>query len=66
MTMTEYGTIKIPREEYEKHNKKREENNQTWAQYINGQAPETPGDEIDYAEIEKRCESAVKSTIPEF
>jgi hypothetical protein len=38
--MTDYGTIKIPREEYERHNERRQELDQTWAEYIDGEAPE--------------------------
>lgn len=38
--MTEYGTIKLPREEYERHNERRQDLGLTWAEYINGEAPE--------------------------
>jgi hypothetical protein len=36
----EYGTIKIPREDYERHNERREAANLTWAEYIDGGAPD--------------------------
>jgi mannitol-1-phosphate/altronate dehydrogenase len=39
--MTDYGTIKIPREEYERHNDRREDMDLTWAAYIDGEAPDT-------------------------
>ena len=41
--MTDYGTIKIPQDEYEQHNERRKANGQTWAEYIDGQAPERIG-----------------------
>jgi len=63
--MTEYGTIKLPREEYERHNDRRQDLGLTWAAYIDGQAPETPGEQIDYAEIERRCKRAIESAVPE-
>lgn len=36
----DYGTIKIPRDEYEKHNERREDMGLSWAEYIDGEAPE--------------------------
>jgi len=38
--MTDYGTIKIPRDEYEQHNERRQELGLSWSEYINGEAPE--------------------------
>ena len=38
--MADKGTIRIPRDEFEKHNARRKENNQTWVEYLNGEAPE--------------------------
>ncbi len=38
----EYGTIKIPQDDYERHNDRRRDLGLTWAEYIDGQAPETP------------------------
>jgi len=79
--MTEYGTIKIPRDEYEKHNEKRKAAGVTWAEYLNEEAARPGPDadiaeevrelrrainndtEVDYAEIERRCERAVESTL---
>ena len=62
--MTDYGTIKVPREEYERHNDQRKDLGLTWAEYIDGQAPDAQsGDSVDYAEIERRCEKAVKSAL---
>jgi len=37
MSEQKYGTIRIPRDEYEKHNQKRKEMGLTWAEYMNGE-----------------------------
>lgn len=34
------GTIKIPREDFERHNTKRKTLGESWAEYIDGQAPD--------------------------
>lgn len=34
------GTIKLPEEEYEKHNRRRKEMGLTWSEYIDGQSPD--------------------------
>lgn len=34
------GTIKLPEDEYERHNEQRKEMGLSWAEYIDGQAPE--------------------------
>lgn len=62
--MTDYGTIKIPADAYQRHNERRQELKLTWEQYIDGQAPNQPEPpEIDYAEIEARCRNAVEEVI---
>lgn len=38
--MADKGTIRIPRDEFEKHNDRRKANGQTWVEYLNGTAPE--------------------------
>lgn len=50
--MTEYGTIKIPIDEYEEHNARRKSLGQTWAEYIDGEAadPMTVGDAMGIAD----------------
>jgi len=35
----ERGTIKLPQEQYEKHNERRKSLGQTWSEYIDGQSP---------------------------
>jgi len=37
--MTDYGTIKIPRDAYERHNARRQDLGLSWAAYIDGEAP---------------------------
>lgn len=41
--MTARKTIKLPEEAYERHNERRREMGLTWAEYIDGQAPELEG-----------------------
>lgn len=50
--MTDYGTIKIPREEFERHNKRRQRMALSWTEYIDGQAPEFR-DELAEAVVER-------------
>lgn len=49
--MTDYGTIKIPEDEYREHNKRRQNMGLTWAEYIDGQAPDLPELSVDAAQI---------------
>lgn len=34
------GTIKLPEEQYEKHNERRKEMGLSWSEYIDGQSPQ--------------------------
>ncbi len=36
----ERGTIKLPEDDYERHNERRKSMGLTWAEYIDGQAPD--------------------------
>jgi len=38
-----YGTIKIPKDAYDRHNERRQDLGLTWAEYIDGEAPERDG-----------------------
>jgi len=58
--MTEYGTIKIPREKYEHHNERRQELGLTWSEYIEQESVET--NSVDTEEIRKTVEDAVSKT----
>lgn len=49
--MTEYGTIKVPREVYEEHNEQRKALGLTWAEYMNGNMESAYG-----APVEDLCE----------
>lgn len=64
--MGDYGTIKIDRREYEKHNERRKEMGLSWLEYIEGQAPEIPnhGESVDYNDIEQACRSAIREELP--
>jgi len=59
-----YGTIKIPKDEKEKHNERRQDLGLTWAEYIDGNAPDAADPDVDYAEIERRCGRSVESALP--
>lgn len=59
--MTDYGTIKIPREEYERHNERREEMGVTWAAYIDGEAPPVP--EVDEHAIAQRVADEIETRL---
>jgi len=55
--MTDYGTIKLPRDEYERHNERRKENGQTWAEYVDGEAPDGATDAALVEAIEDRLDA---------
>lgn len=42
----DWGTIKVPREDFEEHNDRRKDMGLTWAEYLDGQAPD-PGIDTD-------------------
>jgi len=57
--MTDYGTIKLPRDEYEQHNERRKDMGLTWSEHVNGEAPDTR-EGLDLADQLDRIESAAK------
>jgi len=57
------ANIKVSRDFYAEHNDRRQDMGVTWEEYIAGQAPDLPTPEVDYAEIERRCERAVESVV---
>jgi hypothetical protein len=53
--MTDYGTIKIPRDDYARHNDRRQDLGLSWAEYIDGEAPDVRNSaEVNPDEIAKR------------
>jgi len=38
--MVDRSNIKLPEDEFERHNERRKELGQTWSQYLDGQAPD--------------------------
>jgi len=56
------GTIKIPRDDFERHNDRRKDLRLSWAEYINGVAPDTAGTDADVSEQLDRIESAATTT----
>ena len=61
--MTDYGTIKIPTEEYERHNEQRKDMGLSWAEYIDGQAPEPPDVTVDVAQIATRTADEIDARL---
>lgn len=59
--MTDYATLKIPREDFDRHNSQRKSQGLTWAQYLDGQAPE-PAD-IDLAAIREAAREGVRAEL---
>lgn len=49
--------IKLPEEEYERHNEQRKEMGLSWAEYIDGQAPELEGmiRTVVREELDRQC-----------
>jgi len=56
------GTIKIPRDDFERHNDRRKDLRLTWAEYINGVAPDATSTDADVTEQLDRIESAATTT----
>lgn len=59
--MTDYSTIKIPTEDFTEHNERREELSVTWAEYIDGQAPEPPVVELDLEGVRRVVREELES-----
>jgi hypothetical protein len=53
------GTIKLPEEKYEEHNERRKDLGLSWAEYIDGQAPDLT------AEIKPAVKAAVQEALDE-
>lgn len=62
--MTEYGTIKIPRDEYEKHNERRQDMGLTWAEYLNSEPPSGLSEDMaeEIRELRKGIETVESRT----
>lgn len=61
--MTNYGTIKLPRDEYERHNERRQEMGLSWADYVDGESPQH--DIPNSAEIAEAVVDALDMGDPE-
>jgi len=60
--MTEYGTIKIRREEYERHNEQRKAAGLTWVEYLNEESAEIDAPEVDMTETREAAKAAESNT----
>lgn len=63
--MTDYGTIKVPRQKYEEHNERRKDMGLSWAEYLDGQAPESNAEGLGIDDIKNAVRSAVRDEMPE-
>lgn len=61
--MTDYGTIKLPRDEYEQHNERRKDMGLTWSEYVNGEAPVSNTSEVDLTPVLNRIDD-LENTLP--
>jgi hypothetical protein len=62
--MSDKFTIKIPREQGEQHNERRQEMGLTWAEYIDGEAPVRNDAEIDADEVARAVAKEVGKDVP--
>jgi len=60
--MTEYGTIKIPRGEYERHNEQRKAAGLTWVEYLNEESAEIDAPEVDIGDTREAAKQAESNT----
>lgn len=56
-------TLKLPEDEYDRHNERRKELGLSWAEYINGQAPEYT---VDYDRIQQIVHNEVERELHEL
>ena len=61
--MTDKGTIKIPREDFERHNERRKDLGLEWREYIDGQAPEI--ETIGYDDVRAAAKAGAREAIEE-
>jgi hypothetical protein len=61
--MADYGTIKLPRDEYEEHNERRKDMGLTWSEYINNEAPVGSDLETDLTPVLNRLDD-LENTLP--
>ena len=52
--MTDYKPIKVPKEDFERHKQRKQELGVSWAEYVEGQAPESRSELIE--EIREQLE----------
>jgi len=66
--MTDYGTIKIDRSEYEQHNERRKDMGLTWSEYINGESPDVSNDAegVDYERLGSMMDEKLQYHLAEW
>lgn len=65
--MSDRKTLKLPTEDYERHNERRQELGLTWAEYIDGQAPDLKDEirEVIHEELGHLMANASRGEIAE-
>lgn len=61
--MSDKGTIRIPRDKFDHHNQRRKELGLTWAEYIDGEAPDVP-EGMDVEEVAAAVVADLRASLP--
>jgi len=63
--MTDYRQIKIPADVFAEHKERKNELGLTWAEYLDKESVEVEQsrEQVDYAEIERRVERVLQSSL---
>ena len=57
------GTIKLPRDDYERHNKARKQADLKWPQYIDGEAPTVDTAGVSADEVRSIIRDEIRSAL---
>jgi len=64
--MSEYGTIKIPREDFKRHKERRKDLGLKWLDYIEQESVEVSnGSEASFSDMVNACEKALDNKLPD-
>lgn len=58
-----YGTIRIPREDFDRHNERRKELGLEWVEYLDEESVSVEVESVDYAEIENIVEDTMERVM---
>jgi len=63
--MPEYGTIKIPKDAYDRHNERRKEAGLTWEKYIDREAVTVEYETHDHNDVKMAAKKGAQEAIEE-